>query len=87
MQKIERYGVLALLLLVITLVAVGAWGERPGEETPVANQPSRAQIEQPIGQTAQDPAQGVAPQVAANLSQLEPTWLLRFDVTTIQCSP
>lgn len=29
MQKIERYGVLALILLVITLIAVGTWGERP----------------------------------------------------------
>ena len=37
MQKTERYGVLALLLLVITLVAVGAWGERPDEETAVAH--------------------------------------------------
>ena len=37
MQKTERYGVLALLLLVITLVAVGAWGERPDRETAVAH--------------------------------------------------
>ena len=82
MQKIERYGVLALLLLVITLVAVGAWGERPGEETPVANQPSRAQIEQPIGQTAQDPAQGVAPQVAANRFPADPKLSLMLNPGT-----
>ena len=82
MQKIERYGVLALLLLVITLVAVGAWGERPGEETPVANQPSRAQIEQPIRQTAQDPAQGVAPQVAANRFPADPKLSLMLNTGT-----
>ena len=82
MQKIERYGVLALLLLVITLVAVGAWGERPGEETPVANQPSRAQIEQFIGQTAQDPPQVVAPQVAANRFPADPKLSLMLNTGT-----
>lgn len=46
MQKTERYGVLALLLLVITLVAVGAWGERPDEETAVVH-PQRRVTTQP----------------------------------------
>lgn len=41
MQKTERYGILALLLLVITLVAVGAWGERPEQvEGLIAEAPS-----------------------------------------------
>lgn len=43
MQKIERYGVLALILLVITLFAVGVWGDRPESiEGPVAQGPGEA---------------------------------------------
>ncbi len=43
MQKIERYGVLALILLVITLIAVGTWGERPESiENQVAQGPEVA---------------------------------------------
>ena len=43
MQKIERYGVLALILLVITLFAVGVWGDRPENiEDPVAQGPGVA---------------------------------------------
>lgn len=57
MQKTERYGVLALLLLVITLVAVGAWGKRPEQidelvvQSDPVSQGRQVEINRPAGQT------------------------------------
>lgn len=61
MQQIERYGIIALLFLVVSIVVVALWDPEPGgagEETAQASQGNTvaAAGRQPVTQRAQNPA-------------------------------
>lgn len=72
MQRIERYGVIALVFLLVTIVAVSLWGERKQGEGPFAfmkRGESSARVDELVADTreaAELRAQAIAPRAASD---------------------
>ncbi|HVS17235.1 MAG TPA: LysM domain-containing protein [Planctomycetota bacterium] len=64
MQRIERYGVIALVFLLVTIVAVSLWGERKQSDgwfSFLDRESKSARIEELLAEASTDPAPGSEP--------------------------